>query len=142
MGLFNKLFGKGEDYPPLEPGTPLAKHLDGITQPLENLISETKDSLEVVPADKTTYVFIGKPPKQFGIAWIQNNKVYNLKALADQKGLSPSTLQGVSEELAKAYKGSKEDARYSSQIGDSQLVVTASETLGPDLDQIIGKISV
>jgi hypothetical protein len=37
----------------------------------EKLAGETKDPLEVVPAEDSVYIFVGKPPKKFGIAWIE-----------------------------------------------------------------------
>ena len=104
---------------------------------MEELASKAKDSLEVVTAENATYVFIGKPPKQFGIAWVQDGKIYNLKSLADEKGLSPVKLQKTSEELSKAYKRSEKDARYSTQIGGCSVTVAASETLGKEVDHII-----
>lgn len=142
MGIFDKIFGTSKSFAPLEPNDPLAKHLDGIRQPLEDLANLAKDSLEVVPSGKATYVFIGKPPKQFGIAWVQEGKVYNLKSLADQKGLSASTLEKTSDELAKAYKRSEKDVRYSAKVGDCSLVVAASETLGQDVDRIIQAVTI
>ncbi|MFH2057687.1 MAG: hypothetical protein ABIJ59_02160 [Pseudomonadota bacterium] len=137
MGIFDKLFGGKKEYSPLDPNDPIFEQLNGIRQPLEDLANQTKDSLEVVTADKSTYVFIGNPPKQFGIAWVQDGKVYNLKTLAAKEGLSPIKLQKTSEKLSEAYKRSEKDARYSTQIGGCSLTVAASETLGKEVDHII-----
>ncbi|MBU1341049.1 MAG: hypothetical protein KKE44_06150 [Proteobacteria bacterium] len=141
MAIFGNLFGTRKQYPPLEPTDPLAQHLNGIRQPLENFANQVKDSLEVVPADKTTYIFVGKPPKQFGIVWVQNGEIHNLKSLADQKGLSAVKLAKTSEELANAYRRSEKDSRYSAKIGDCSLVVAASKTLSQDVDRIIQTVS-
>ena len=141
MGIFDNFFSTRKVHSPLEATDPLAKHLDKIREPLENLANTTKDQLEVVPANKATYVFIGKPPKQFGIAWVQDGKVYNLKKIADTKGLSTSKLEKTSTELSKAYKRSQEDTRYSTKIGSCSCLVTPSETLGQDVDRIIQAIS-
>ncbi len=129
MGIFDKLFGAQKAHTPLEPGNPLAAHLDGIREPLEGLAQQAKDSLEVVPSENATYVFIGKPPKQFGIAWVQDGEVYNLKKLADQKGLAPATLQKTSSELSKAYQRSKEDERFATTVCSYPCLVTSSKTL-------------
>lgn len=141
MGIFDLFFGSSKSYTPLEPTNPLSKKLDDIREPLEELASQAKDSLEVVPADQATYVFIGKPPKQFGIAWVKDGKVFNLKRLADQKGLSPSKLEKTSINLSKAYKHSMEDTRYSTKVGQCKCLITESQKLGQDIDQIIKTVS-
>lgn len=141
MGFFDKIFGSGQRHSPLDPDNPLSKHLDDIRGPLEDLAGQVKDSLEVVPSDKATYVFIGKPPKQFGIAWVQDGKVFNLKTIADQKGLPASAIEKTSNELSKAYKLSKEDTRYETRVGECSCLVTSSEKLGHDVDNIIRTVS-
>lgn len=141
MGFLNKIFGSSKSYAPLEPTNPLAEQLDNIREPLEELANQVKDSLEVVPAEKATYVFIGKPPKQFGMAWVQDGQVFNLKKLADTKGLPASKLEQTSNELSNAYKRSKEDARYATKVGNCSCLVTESETLAQDVDQIIQTVS-
>ncbi len=141
MGIFDRFFGAKKTYSPLEQTNPLAKHLDTIREPLEDLANQANDALEIVPAGDTTYVFIGKPPNQFGIAWMQDGEVFNLKKLADQKKLSASKIAKTSSELSKAYKRSKEDIRYSAKVGPCSCLVTSSETLGKDVDTIIRSVS-
>ena len=142
MGIFDKFFGAQKTYYPLEETNPLAKHLEDIREPLEDLANQANDSLEVVPASDATYVFIGKPPSQFGIAWMKDGEVFNLKKLADQKKLSASTIAKTSDELSKAYKRSKEAKRYSTKVGSCSCLVTSSETLGKDVDNIIRSVSI
>ncbi len=141
MGIFDKFFGTQKKYSPLEQTNPLAKYLDNIRAPLEDLANQAKDSLEVVPAGDATYVFIGKPPNQFGIAWVLGGEIFNLKKLADQKNLSASKIAKTSNELSKAYKKSKEAIRYSTKVGPCSCIVTSSETLGEDVDNIIRSVS-
>ncbi len=142
MGIFDKLFGTKKTYSPLEPTNPLSKQLDDIRQPLENLASQANDTLEVVPSSNATYVFIGKPPKQFGIAWVQDGEIFNLKSIADKKHLSASLIEKTTGELSKAYKRSQEAKRYSTTVGSYSCLVTSSESLGQDVDSIIRSVSV
>ncbi len=72
MAILGKFFGRKHDYPPLESSTPAAKQLETVRSPLEKLTAETKDPLEVVPAEDSVYIFVGKPPKKFGVAWIED----------------------------------------------------------------------
>ncbi len=141
MGIFEKIFGARQTHTPLEPGNPLAQHLDEIRQPLEGLAEQAKDSLEIVPSGNATYVFIGKPPKQFGIAWLQDGEVFNLKKIADQKGLEQAALEKTTTELSKAYQRSKEDERFATTVCTYPCLVTSSQTLAQDVDQIIQTIS-
>lgn len=141
MGILDKIFGARKAHSPLEPGNPLAKHLDGIREPLEGLAQQAKDSLEIVPAGNATYVSIGKPPKQFGIAWVQDGEIFNLKKLADQKGLAPTALAKTSSALSKAYQRSREDERFATTVCTYPCLVTSSQTLAHDVDEIIQTIS-
>lgn len=141
MGIFDNFFGAQKKYSPLEQTNPLAKYLDNIRAPLEDLANEAKDSLEVVPAGDAAYVFIGKPPNQFGIAWVLDGEVFNLKKLADQKQLSASKITKTSKELSKAYKRCKKAIRYSTKVGNCSCIITSSEKLGEDVDNIIRSVS-
>ena len=81
MGFMDKLFGSSKEYPPLNEDNPAAQRLEALRQPVEKLISEIKDPLEVIPGDETAFFFIGKPPKKFGVAWVgQDGKVINFKS--------------------------------------------------------------
>ena len=138
MALFGKIFGTQKTYPPLEPDDPLSKRLQNIRQPLETLADEVNDQLEVVLGDKKAYVFIGKPPKKFGIAWIQNQEIFNFKKVAEKQSVSPVQIEKASEHLRSAYKQCQDDTRYSTQLGDRTLVVAASEKLKDKVSGIIG----
>jgi hypothetical protein len=86
MGILGKLFSGKQDYPSLDSSDPAAMQLESVRPPLEKLAAETNDPLEVVPAEDSVYVFIGKPPKKFGIAWIEDgDKIVNFKSLVDEK---------------------------------------------------------
>jgi hypothetical protein len=106
--------------------------------PLEKLANETKDPLEVVPAEDSVYIFLGKPPKKFGIAWIEDgDKIINFKSLLDEKGLSPENLQHLSEELRKAYIAHQDKPRYVTRISDREVMVIPSTSLVKNLKGVI-----
>jgi hypothetical protein len=137
MGFFNKIFGQDKEYPELEATDPVAHSVNSFMHDLEILAREVDDSLEVVPARDTAYVFIGKPPKKFGVAWIRNGKINNFKTLAKEKDIPEMKLQLMSEKLRKAYEKSENASRYSTTIADKKVIVTSSDTLLEDLKQII-----
>jgi hypothetical protein len=138
MGIWKKLFNGKHDYPSLDSSDPAAVHLESVRPPLEKLAAETNDPLEVVPAEDSVYVFIGKPPKKFGIAWIEDGeKIVNVKTLVEEKGLSPDKIQNLSEELRKAYISHQDRPRYVTKISDREVVVIPSISLVSNLKGVV-----
>jgi hypothetical protein len=138
MGILGKFFGAKHDYPSLDRSDPAAKHLETVRSPLEKLADETRDPLEVVPAEDSVYIFVGKPPKKFGVAWIEDgDKIVNFKSLVDERGLSPTSLHRLSEELKKAYIAHQDKPRYVTRISDRDVVVIPSASLLNNLKGVI-----
>ena len=138
MGFMDKLFGSAKEYPPLNKDNPAAQKIDALRQPVEKLLSEVKDPVEVVPGDETAFFFIGKPPKKFGVAWVgKDGKVVNFKSLVEEKGLSIISLERLSDRLKQIYIEHQEEPRYSVTINEKQVVVTPSEALKNDIRMVI-----
>ena len=138
MGILGKFFGSKHDYPLLDSSAPVAKQLESVLAPLEKLAGEINAPLEVVPADDSVFIFIGKPPKKFGIAWIADGKkIVNFKSLVEEKGLSPTSLGYLSEKLKKAYIAHQDKPRYMTKISDRDIVVIPSTSL---LDNLKGLV--
>ena len=130
MGILSKIFGEKHDYPSLDSSAPAAKQLESVRPPLEKLADEIKDPIEVVPAEKSVYIFVGKPPKKFGIMWIEDGeKIVNFKSLVDEKGLSPTHLNHLSEELKKAYIAHQDRPRFVTTVSEREVVVIPSASL-------------
>lgn len=140
MGILGKFFGAKPDYPTLDASDPAATYLESVRSPLKKLADMTNDPLEVVPAENTAYIIIGKPPKQFGIAWIEDGKnIVNLKTLVDEKALSPDKLQQLNDGLRKAYITHQEKPRYVTQIGNRDVVIISSSSLLDNLKGVVDK---
>ena len=138
MGLLDSLFGKKQDYPPLEESSPAASRIGQMKEPLEKLTSEFSDPIEIVPTEQAAYAFIGKPPKKFGVAWVDpSGKINNFKTLVDEKGLSMSSLERLSNKLKEAYIRSESESRYAATIADRKVVVTPSDAMASDIEKII-----
>ena len=138
MGILGQFFGGKHNYPSLDSSTPAAKQLEAVRPPLEKLANETRDPLEVVPAEDSVYIFVGKPPKKFGIAWIEDgDKIVNFKSLVDEKGLSQDSLQNLSEKLRKAYIAHQDKPRYVTRISDREVVVIPSTSLLNNLKSVV-----
>jgi hypothetical protein len=92
----------------------------------------------MVPGNETTFFFIGKPPKKFGVAWVgMDGNIVNFKSLVEEKGLSMISLEKLSDRLKEVYVNHQDEPRYSMTIGGKQVVVTPSETLKADIRKVI-----
>lgn len=137
MGFLGTLFGSKKDYPPLDPANPAAGHLASMHEQLEEIAQKVKQPLEVVPGEWGGYVFIGKPPKNFGVAWVEEGAVVSFKTLAEERGIKPKQLQTLIEKLRVSYEANQEIPRYLAKIGDQELVVTPSDEFREQVGEII-----
>jgi hypothetical protein len=136
MGMLDRWFGGMKEYPPLAADSEAQHHLEEISPQLEGLVGDVRDPLEVIPADHEAFVFIGKPPKRFGLAWIHDGKVSSFKNLVEERHLTPQESEQLIEELRGAYERAAEARRYSAKVGKRKITVTPS----PVLEQAVHKI--
>jgi len=137
MSLFGSLFSSKPDYPAMDPTSAAASRIAAIKSELGELAGQVKDPLEVVPAEDAAFVFIGKPPKRFGLAWIHDGKVDGLNAIVEENGLKPLEVQQAMEQLRDAYERNSDVDRFLANVEDRDLVVTPSASLGSEVHQII-----
>ena len=137
MGLLDKFFGNKVAYPPLPAGNEALAKLDEMKAPLEELAHKVHDHLEVVPAEHEAFVFLGKPPKNFGIAWIHDGKVTGLKEFAEEHHLTQVEVGKMIVRLGEAYQHASETPRYSAEFGGKQMVVIPSQGLEQEMHQIM-----
>jgi len=137
MGLFDRLLGGSRDYPPLEPDNPAARQVEAMMPNIESIADEVQVPIEVVPTEGAAYVFVGKPPKKFGMFWVEEGRVKHLKQLADEKGIGPERLSMISEQLRQAYIKSKSEPRFSAETSKGKVVVTPSPSLLSDVRKVI-----
>lgn len=141
MGFFSKLSGQ-KDYPELSPDNSAAAQLANIQASLETLVDEIPDKLEVIPDDGAAYVFIGKPPKKFGVAWIdEDGTIGKLHTLVSEKGIQPMVVQGISEELRTAYEKNQDVDRFTTVIAGKSITVTPCDELKKEVASIISKVA-
>ena len=140
MGIFNKLFQTKTSFPALAENSPHARYLERMQDPLKKLLDNIQDNIEVIPSEKRTFAFIGKPPKRFGVAWVdEDGEIVNFKRLAEEKGLTAGQLEKLSLNLREIYINHKTEPRYCTTIKDRQVVVTPSEPLLADVKEVIDK---
>lgn len=136
MGLFSKKV----NYPELSDEHPASKQIEKIKAPLEELVGQVSDPVEIVPADNHGYVFIGKPPKKFGIALLEEGTFKNFVALAKEKGLGDPKILSIIESLGDAYKNNQDSERYKIEVAGKDVVVTPCQKLEAQMEQIIQSV--
>lgn len=137
MGFLDKLMGKKEEYQPLPADHAVMPRLQSDLKGLEVLAGEVTDSLEAVPAAKATYVFIGKPPKAFGMAWVEGQEIRDFKKLGKEKGMTSLDLKPAMEKIRVAYENNTPGERYSMKAGDRNIVVAPASALAAEVEGII-----
>lgn len=143
MGLMAKLFGQTEpNHPELDAGSDAARRLKEHLEPLNRLADEFKgERMELVPSEQGGYVFVGNPPKQFALAWIEDGAVRHFKALVDEGNISPMLLEKLVEKLTEAYDVSKEAPRFKASIGEHTVVVVPDATLETNVRRLIDEVN-
>jgi hypothetical protein len=136
MGFFSKKI----DYPELDAGNPAAEQVQEVEGPLKDLMSQVSDPLEVVPADGQAYVFIGKPPKKFGVARLAQGQVESFIAVAKEKGLDQLSIQKLNEKFRDAYTQNMDAKRYKTSVGGKEVVVTPSIQLANEVSEIMNSM--
>lgn len=140
MGLLSNLFGSKIDYPAIDPNSAAAHRIAKVEDQLEELAEKVSDRLEVVPADNAAYIFIGKPPSKFGLAWIHDGKVSGLNNLVQDHGMKPLEVERVVDELREAYEHASDADRFCTTVKDRDVVVTPSRQLETEVHKIIDRI--
>jgi hypothetical protein len=133
MGFFSKKL----NYPELDANNPAAEQVQEVEEPLKDLMEQVSDPLEVVPADGQAYVFIGKPPKKFGVAKLADGQVHSFVTVAKEKGLDMLTIQKLNEKFRDAYEQNMDAQRYKTSVAGKEVVVTPSSQLAEEVGQIM-----
>ncbi|MBE0596064.1 MAG: hypothetical protein IH614_02200 [Desulfuromonadales bacterium] len=137
MGFLETLFGPKKVYPPLDPANPAAGHLANMHEQLEEISQKAKQPLEVIPGEGGGYVFIGKPPRNFGIAWVEDGAVVSFKTLTEERGVKPAQLQTLVEKLRTTYGANQDSPRFVAKVGDQEVIVTPSEKFREQVSEVI-----
>jgi hypothetical protein len=140
MGFLDKFFG-GTKYPELDPGSEAARQLDKFGEPVKKVAKDIKDRLEVVTSDNGAFIFIGKPPKQFGVMWVDGSEVMNLKALAKAKSLDASTLNAMVEKMRRAYERHNSEERFVAHMADREIVIHPSDEFEHEMEAIVDNVA-
>lgn len=136
MGFLDRFFG-GSKYPELDPSSETAHRLEEFGDPIKHLAQDIHDRLEVVMGGDGVFVFVGKPPKQFGVMWIENGEVKNFKQLVEEEHLDSKKLNTLIDRMKSAYTRHIDEERFSMKMADRELVIHPSDQFEHEMEQII-----
>ncbi|NOY46471.1 MAG: hypothetical protein GXP50_13630 [Deltaproteobacteria bacterium] len=142
MGFFNRIFGGREELPELDAANPVARRIEPLKPALENLARRVRDPLEVVPCTHGAFVFIGKPTKRFGAAWVQGEEVKNLRQFAEERNIPADRLGALVDDLRRLYEQEATRVpRYATTVAGRTVVVDASEELGRKVEEVLEQVA-
>jgi len=140
MGFLGKLFGGGEkEYMALDPSSAGAQYLEKFRPQLEALVKKIDDRYEAVPSQNAVFVFLGKPPGMFGVAWFLEGDAeeHNLKKLIAKKGLSQRKTDMLLNKLRAIYAGKENEPRFSSEVAGKKVIVIPSDSFADGLYNVL-----
>lgn len=140
MGLLGKIFSRKPDFPAIDAHSPAAARVAEVGPQLHELAREVSGPFEVVPSEHAAYVFIGKPPRNFGLAWIHDGRISGLNTLIKEHGLKQKEVDQVVDRLRDAYQRNADASRFSAKVENLDVVVTPSAGLEHEVHEIIDKI--
>ena len=136
MGIFDKLKGSSA-LPPLDASSPAERLIEPYAERLADL-ADRAGTLEIVTAGEGLYVFVGKPPKNFGLVWYHDGEEQNFKKLAEERGFAYAQLERFSNDLRDAYTRHQNEPRFARKLARHTATVIPSESFGEDVSAIVG----
>jgi hypothetical protein len=140
MSIISNLLSNGNNYPELNPKCTAGQTVSELSDLLNTLAESTGEDLEVIPFHHEAFVFIGKPPGKFGLAWIHDHQVSRLNELIEEHGLSSEEVAQVMKDLRTSYLHHKKDGRFSADVREHSLVVLPSNAMQLDMHDIIERV--
>jgi hypothetical protein len=142
MGFLDSVLGKKESLPALDPQSTAAQVVGQHQEKLEELAKRARARIEAIPTDESLYVYVGKPPKTFGVVWYKDGQEYNFVSFTKERGLSPARVEELSDELRELYRAHESEARYIYSLGSGgDVVVTPVPSLGEKIEQVIAEVA-
>ncbi|PKQ29579.1 MAG: hypothetical protein CVT60_04715 [Actinobacteria bacterium HGW-Actinobacteria-10] len=135
MGLFNSMFGS--KHPDLDSKSDAASQIARQGHALEAFVSSANDRMEAIPGDGPLYVFVGRPPKAFGLVWFDGDGRHDVRSMVESKAMTRDAASQLAQELPVIYSRYSEEGRFAHKIGSTSIVVTPSAAFYAELQQAV-----
>lgn len=123
--------------PVIDDAHPASRHLGPLSAALSDLARRTGGRFEVVPSERGAYVFVGKPPKDFRLVWIEGGTATHLEDFVAQRRLDVKAATNLLRGLAEAYQRSSGEQRFRAMLGGRAVVVAPSPHLARELKLVL-----
>jgi hypothetical protein len=135
VGFLDRLKGTSA-LPTLDLSGSAERLIEPYTERLADLARQA-GALEIVAAADNLYVFVGNPPKNFGLIWYHDGEEQNFKRLAEERGFAYAQLERFTNDLRATYTKHREAPRFARKIGRYTATVIPSESFGADVAAIV-----
>lgn len=135
MGLFNGMFGP--KHPDLDSQSDAASQIANQGHELEAFVSAANDRMEAIPGEGPLYVFVGKPPKAFGLVWFDGDGRHDVRSMMESNAMTRDAASQLVQELPVMYSRYSEEGRFAHKIGSKSVVVTPSAAFYAELQQAV-----
>ena len=139
MGMFDSFFGP--KHPPLPEDDPAAKRIVDSGDAFVTFVASAHDTIEVLPGEGPLYVFVGKPPKAFGIVWFEAGKQFDVRSLTAAGVLASGAGPRLANELGVIYTRHTGHERFAFKVGGHAVTVTPASDFYAEVDQAINRAS-
>ena len=137
MGIIAGLFGRKAARPPLDPASAAAAGIAAQAALLEPFVRKVHVPLELVPAAAAVYLYLGKPPGDFGMAWFEGGREHSFTTLKEKEGVSQGRIQALAARLGAAYRKHGGAERCVVTIAGKEVLVNPSEPLAAAIRKAI-----
>ena len=143
MGFMDKLLGSSKEFPPLNKDDPAAQKIDAMRQPVEKLVSEIKDPIEVlgVPHCEVDLILVNNESVGFDYKLKDGDRVavypvFESFDISPLQRLRPKPLRKTAfivdvnlGKLARALRMLGFDAAYGNRLKDHEIVDIIADAL-------------
>ena len=135
MGVLDSLFGP--KYATLPDDNPAALHLVEAGEPLESFVAKSNDKTEIIVGDGPPYIFVGKPPKAFGVVWFEDGERQDVRSLVEKGILTIQSAGQLARDFGTIYAAGSADERFVYRFAERMVTVTPSAELHSELQQAV-----
>lgn len=135
MGILDGLFGP--KHPPLPETNPAVLRLGDAGEEFEAFVAKANDKLEVVTGDGPLYLFVGRPPKAFGVVWFEGGERHAVRSMMEAGTLSAQAAGQLARAFGDIYSSHSTDERYSYTIAGQAVTVAPSPEFHNELSQAV-----
>lgn len=134
MGLFDGLMKA--KYPALPEDAAAARAIAAKPE-FEAFAKSANDKMEVVPGTEALYVYVGNPPKAFGLVWFEDGARLDVRSLLGDGSLAPEPAAALTRRIREIYESYGEAARFEHRVGGHRLTVTPSDEMYRELREAV-----